>query len=97
MAPQCWGPLWVKTRIIIHYYFEKPLYLVYCNVSKLFKLCNVGITVHYYISLCLFLFRIVFVQKCSKHIRYFGKCLNYKKVPYRLFCVWFFCAFNCLF
>ena len=43
----------------------------------------------------MFLFCIVFLQKCSIHIRYLGKCLKlYKNVTYSV-CV--FCAFNCLF
>ena len=33
-----------KTRIKIHYYFEKPLYLVYCNVSRPLILRNIEIT-----------------------------------------------------
>ena len=43
----------------------------------------------------MFLFCVVFVQKCSIHIRYFGKCLNYKKTVTYSVCV--FGAFNCSF
>ena len=46
---------------------------MYLHLATL-KLC-------YYISLSMFLFCIVFVQKCSMHIRYFGKYLNYNKNP----------------
>ena len=33
----------------IHYYFEKPLYLVYCNVSRPLTLRNIEITLLYLI------------------------------------------------
>ena len=38
-----------KTKIKIHYYFEKPLYLVYCNVSSPLTLRNIEITLLYLI------------------------------------------------
>ena len=36
-----------KTKIKIHYYFEKPLYLLYCNVPRPLTLRNIEITLLY--------------------------------------------------
>ena len=38
-----------KTTIKIHHYFEKPLYLVYCNVSRPLTLRNIESTLLYLI------------------------------------------------
>ena len=51
---------WAASRIAPH--ILSHLYQDHLNLAT--------IKLHYYISLCIFLFCIVFVRKCPKHIRY---------------------------
>ena len=87
-----------KTKIKIHQLllFWKSLYLVYCNVSRPLTLRNIEITLLYLIVHFFILYSRPICTKCpiGLHIRYFGKCLNYKNVTYS---VSVFCVFNCLF
>ena len=59
-----------KTKIKIHYYFEKPLYLVYCNVSRPLTLRNIEITLLYLIVHVFILYSIC--TKMSNTYQIFG-------------------------
>ena len=54
--------------IIINIILKKPLYLIYCNVSRPFTLSNIEITLLYFIVHVFLCIVGLFVRKSSIHI-----------------------------
>ena len=78
-----------KTKIKLQYYFEKPLYLVYCNVSRPLTLRNIEITLLYLIVHVFILHSIY--TKMPNTYQIFGEMFKLQKnVTYAVCVFWCF-------